>query len=149
MKALLILIIMALFTSSAHAAITVNTMANIQLAIDKQSGVTNYSDTSPGWVLKDISKLQIVGYTADDNVSFEFPATMNLTRSGGTETLTVNLVCRQSSTYVDKNGGSACMPNFSINSGLEKISIIPVTAAFSSNIGGSYSGSAIVRVNFP
>jgi hypothetical protein len=127
----------------------------------KQAGVSNYSDSSQGWNLSDYGKFYIhsdsvVGQGVLQPASFSFPTSIVLNRQGGSETLTINLACREGNGFSpNKNDGYACNNTFSdIGVNLasllwSSISLIPTSAIFSgSNVSGSYTGSLTITVNY-
>ena len=148
MKRFILSIILFAMPGLAFADITINNMSALTMTIYKQ-GTSSYSDASPGWALLGNIKF-VVSATPGGNASLSFPSSVTLTRSGGSETVTVGLVCRQWSTWATtKNDGVPCTSVYTLNDTSTKyITLFPVSAVFSSSAGGSYIGTVPVDLNY-
>jgi hypothetical protein len=117
--------------------------ADMSFDIARTAGQTSYStfsNTTP-------AKFLIAG-DYNIQVALTIPASTTLTRSGGSETATANVVCRMSQTgYVsDAAQGDACTATAttSATDGKLYLTIFPSGITFNSDVPGTYTGTITV-----
>lgn len=113
--------------------------------VARVAGQTTYSN------LNNVTSARFL-VSGDPNSTFSlvFPSTVTLTRQGGSETVTVNIVCRMSQTgYVNsKTEGSDCTASPTLGSdGKMYLVFFPDQAQFQSDVVGTYIGTLTVTVN--
>lgn len=129
-------------------ALTVATESNMALNVGRTPGVLSYSDAGVGWALSTKAGLKITG-DPSTSLLVTVPATVNLTSSTKTATLSVTGRCDQGGYAANKSGGADCASASTGTDGIIYLAVFPTSLSLGQDAGASYTGSLTVTVDYP
>jgi len=150
MRAIIIAIAMLLSANKVFAALpNLTAVSNMYATFPRVAGKTTYNRSEAN--LHE-AKIQMTGGTASAVLTLTLPATITLTRSGGTETASVTYTCKFGTGAFQVYGAGNCVNGGTITlsgTGAGYLSIFPEVVTFdSNNTGGVYIMSPLtVTVN--